>query len=34
MQTMIQTSRWLDSFRHEVAQSFELLSNIQDKDKK
>jgi hypothetical protein len=30
MQTMIQTSRRLDSFLHEVAQNFELLSNIQD----
>jgi hypothetical protein len=30
MQTMIQISRRLDSFLHEAAQNFELLSNIQD----
>jgi hypothetical protein len=30
MQTVIQTSRRLDSFLHEAAQIFELLSNIQD----
>jgi hypothetical protein len=30
MQTMIQTSRRLDSFLHEATQNFELLSNIQD----
>jgi hypothetical protein len=30
MQTLIQTSRRLDSFLHETAQNFELLSNIQD----
>jgi len=30
MQTVIQTSRRLDSFLHEAAQNFELLSNIQD----
>ncbi len=30
MQIVIQTSRWLDSFLHEAAQSFALLSNIQD----
>jgi hypothetical protein len=28
--TVIQTRRRLDSFLHEVAQNFELLSNIQD----
>jgi hypothetical protein len=28
--TVIQTSRRLDSFLHEAAQNFELLSNIQD----
>ncbi len=34
MQTMIQTSsRRLDSFLHEAAQNFELLSNIQDQNK-
>jgi hypothetical protein len=31
MQTVIQTSRRLDSFLHEAAQKFELLSNIQNK---
>jgi hypothetical protein len=31
MQMVIQTSRRLDSFLHEAAQNFELLSNIQDK---
>ncbi len=31
MQTVIQTSRRLDSFLHEAAQNFELFSNIQDK---
>jgi hypothetical protein len=30
MQTVIQASRMLDSFLHEAAQNFELLSNIQD----
>jgi hypothetical protein len=30
MQTVIQTNRRLNSFLHEVAQNFELLSNIQD----
>ncbi len=30
MQTVIQTSRRLDSFLHEAAQNFELLSNILD----
>jgi hypothetical protein len=30
MQTVIQTSRRLDSILHEAAQNFELLSNIQD----
>jgi hypothetical protein len=30
MQTVIQTSRRLDSFLYEVAQKFELLSNIQE----
>jgi hypothetical protein len=30
MQTVIRTSRRLDSFLHEAAQNFELLSNIQD----
>jgi hypothetical protein len=30
MQTVIQTSRRLDSFLHKAAQNFELLSNIQD----
>jgi hypothetical protein len=30
MQTMNRTSRRLDSFLHEAAQNFELLSNIQD----
>jgi hypothetical protein len=30
MQTGIQTSRRLDSFLHEAAENFELLSNIQD----
>jgi hypothetical protein len=30
MQAVIQTSRRLDSFLHEVGQNFELLSNIQD----
>jgi hypothetical protein len=33
MQTVIQTSRRSDSFLHEAAQNFELLSNIQDKKK-
>jgi hypothetical protein len=31
MQTGIQTSRRLDSFLHEAAQNFELLSNIKEK---
>jgi hypothetical protein len=30
MQTVIQTSRRLDSFLHEAAENFELFSNIQD----
>jgi hypothetical protein len=30
METVIQTSRRLDSFLHEASQNFELLSNIQD----
>jgi hypothetical protein len=30
MQTVIQTSRRFDSFLHEAAQNFKLLSNIQD----
>ncbi len=30
MQTVIKTSRKMDSFLHEAAQNFELLSNIQD----
>jgi hypothetical protein len=30
MQTVIRTSRRLDSFLHKAAQNFELLSNIQD----
>ncbi len=30
METVIQTSRRLDSFLHEAAQNFQLLSNIQD----
>jgi hypothetical protein len=30
MQIVIQTSRRLDSFLHEAAQNFDLLSNIQD----
>ena len=30
IQTVIQTSRRLDSVLHEAAQKFELLSNIQD----
>jgi hypothetical protein len=30
MQTMNRTSRRLDSFLHEAAQNFELLSNMQD----
>jgi hypothetical protein len=30
MQTVNRTSRRLDSFLHEAAQNFELLSNIQD----
>jgi hypothetical protein len=30
MQTVIRTSKMLDSFFHKVAQNFELLSNIQD----
>jgi hypothetical protein len=31
IQTVNRTSRRLDSFLHEAAQNFELLSNIQDK---
>jgi hypothetical protein len=31
MQTVIQKTRRLDSFLHEAAQNFKLLSNIQDK---
>jgi type II secretory pathway component PulM len=34
MQTVIRTSRRLDSFLHEVAQNFEHLSNIQGQNKK
>jgi hypothetical protein len=34
MQAVIQKSRRLDSFLHEVAQSFELISNIQDQNQK
>jgi hypothetical protein len=34
MQIVIQTSRRLDSFLHEAAQNFELLSNIQDQKSK
>jgi hypothetical protein len=34
MQAVIQTSRRLDSFLHEVAQNFELLSNIKDQNQK
>jgi hypothetical protein len=30
MQTVIQTSRRIDSFLHEAAQNFEILLNIQD----
>jgi len=30
MQTVIQTSRRLDSSLHEAAQNFEVFSNIQD----
>jgi hypothetical protein len=30
MQTLIQTSRRLDSFLHEAAQNFEIFSNIQE----
>jgi hypothetical protein len=30
LQTVTRTSRRLDSFLHEAAQNFELLSNIQD----
>jgi hypothetical protein len=30
MQTVIRTSRRLDSFLHEVAQNFEVFSNIQE----
>ncbi len=30
MQTMIQTSRRLESFLHEAAQNFEVFSNIQE----
>jgi hypothetical protein len=33
MQTMIQTSRRLDSFLHEAAQNFKFFSNIQVKFK-
>jgi hypothetical protein len=32
MQTVIQTSRRLDSFLHKAAQNFELLSSIQDQE--
>jgi hypothetical protein len=32
-QTVIPTSRRLDSFLYEVAQNFELFSNIQDQNK-
>jgi hypothetical protein len=34
MQTVIETSRRLDSFLHDAAQNFELLSNIQNKKNK
>ncbi len=34
MQTVIQTSRRLDSFLHESAQKFEVFSNIQERNKK
>jgi hypothetical protein len=34
MQTVIQTSRRLDSFLYEAAQNFELSSNIQDQIEK
>jgi hypothetical protein len=34
MQTVIQTSRRLDSFLNKAAQKFELLSNIQDQKQK
>ena len=34
MQTVNRTSRRLDSFLHEAAQNFELLSNIQDQKQK
>jgi hypothetical protein len=30
MQTMIRTSRSLDTFLHEAAQNFEVFSNIQE----
>jgi hypothetical protein len=33
MQTVIQTSRRMDSFLQEAAQNFELLSNIKNKKK-
>jgi hypothetical protein len=33
-QTVIPTSRRLDSFLYEAAQNFELFSNIQDQDQK
>jgi hypothetical protein len=33
-QTLIPTSRRLDSFLYEAAQNFELFSNIQDQNKK
>ncbi len=34
MQTVIQTSRRLDSSLHEAAQNFEVFSNIQEWNKK
>ncbi len=34
MQTMIQTSRRLDSFLHDASQNFEVFSNIQEWNKK
>jgi hypothetical protein len=34
MQTVIQTSKRLDSFLHEAAKNFEVFSNIQEEIKK
>jgi hypothetical protein len=34
MQTVIRTSRMLESFLHKAAQNFEVFSNIQDQTKK